>query len=113
VGARIPLVAYNLWLLRADIDEARRIAAAIRRPGLRALGLQVGHRVQVSCNLTDPIRLGPAEAYELVSARAPVAGAEVVGLVPESVLALVPRERWPGLDLDPDRTIETRLAAGH
>ncbi|MEO7429646.1 MAG: glutamate formiminotransferase, partial [Acidimicrobiales bacterium] len=54
VGQRGVLVAYNVWIDGADLETARRIAAAVRGPGLRALGLQVGPRVQVSMNLTDP-----------------------------------------------------------
>lgn len=111
VGARDPLVAYNLWLSRpASLDDARRIAGAIRQPGLRTLGLQVAGAVQVSCNLVDPQRLGPAVAYDLVAAHAPVERAELVGLLPAAVLADVPVERWDQLDVSPDRTIEARLS---
>ncbi len=109
VGARGVLVAYNVWLASGDLAEARRVAAAIRSPALRALGLPVGDRVQVSMNLIDPLHLGPADAYDLVVARAPVAGAELVGLVPAEVLHRVPRPRWAALDLGEDRTIEARL----
>jgi glutamate formiminotransferase len=111
VGARPPLVAYNLWLAEADLELARRVAAAVRGPHLRALGLAVGPRVQVSMNLIAPDLLGPATAYDLVSAHASVTGAELVGLVPEAVLAAIPPERWAALDLGVDRTIEARLAA--
>ena len=86
VGARPPLVAYNVWLVEPDLALARRIAAAVRGPHLRALGLAVGRRVQVSMNLIAPGVLGPAAAYDLVAAQAPVAGAELVGLVPQDVL---------------------------
>ena len=110
VGARLPLVAYNVWLVEPDLALARRIAAAVRGPHLRALGLAVGRRVQVSMNLIAPAVLGPAAAYDLVAAHAPVAGAELVGLVPQHVLLAVPAERWDELDLGPDRTIEARLA---
>ena len=82
----------------------------MRGPDLRALGLQVGERVQVSMNLVAPERLGPADAYDLVAALGPIAGAELVGLLPRSVLLRVPGERWAQLDLGDDRTIETRLA---
>ncbi|HEX4978796.1 MAG TPA: hypothetical protein VFV35_01910 [Acidimicrobiales bacterium] len=110
VGARHVLVAYNLWLgPGATLDDARRIAGAIRRPGLRTLGLAVGVSVQVSCNLTDPGHLGPAVAYDLVAEHATVARAELVGLVPAAVLAAVPRGWWERLDLSPERTIEARL----
>lgn len=110
VGARGVLIAYNLWLAEPDVAHARRVAAAIRRPGLRALGLGVGGRAQVSCNLVDPSGLGPAAAYDLVAARATVSGAELVGLLPEAVLVSIPKHRWPELDLAGDRTIEARIA---
>jgi glutamate formiminotransferase len=114
VGARPVLVAYNAWLDRDDVGAARAIATAVRRPGLRTLGLQVGDRVQVSMNLLEPERIGPATAYDLVAEAAlaagcAVAGAELVGLVPRNVLHAVPRARWSELDLDEDRTIEARL----
>ena len=111
VGARELLVAYNLWLADADADVARRTAAAVRGDGIRALGLQVGDRMQVSMNLIEPMRVGPAEAWDRVAALAGVQGAELVGLVPQAVLAAAPRSRWEELDLAPDRTIESRLAA--
>ena len=112
VGARPVLVAYNVWLAGGvGVDEARRVAAAMRVPGaVRALGLDVGGRAQVSMNLVDPGRIGPAAAYDAVQALAAVDGAELVGLLPEAVLAPIPPERWDELDLGPSRTIEARLA---
>ncbi|QGG93956.1 glutamate formiminotransferase [Actinomarinicola tropica] len=109
VGARPILVAYNVWLVEPDLSLARRIAREIRRPGLRSLGLQVGDRVQVSMNLVAPDDIGPGVAYDAVAARVPVAGAELVGLVPRRVLLAEPRHRWAELDLAEDRTIEARL----
>jgi glutamate formiminotransferase len=114
VGARPVLVAYNLWLEAPGLDVARSVAAAVRGPQVRALGLAVGDRLQVSMNLVDPAELGPAEAYDRVArlaeaAGARVTGAELVGLVPAAVLDGVPRARWQELDLAPDRTIEARL----
>lgn len=109
VGARPPLVAYNVWLDDDDLDLARRVARQIRGPQLRALGLQVGDRVQVSMNLVAPESLGPASATDLVAALAPVAGCELVGLIPKSVLHAIDPSRWKDLDLDEDRTIEARL----
>jgi glutamate formiminotransferase len=111
VGARGALVAYNLWLEHDNLAEARRVAAALRRPGLRTLGLQVGDRVQVSCNLADPRHLGPDAAYDLVAAVTPVEHAELVGLIPRVVLDVIPPERWARLDLSDDRTIEARARA--
>jgi glutamate formiminotransferase len=110
VGARPVLVAYNVWLANADIALAKRLAAAVRSPEIRALGMACGDRVQVSINLVAPLVAGPAEAFDAVARLAPVAGAELVGLVPAAVLALVPASRWNELDLGADRTIEARLA---
>jgi glutamate formiminotransferase len=110
VGARPVLVAYNVWLARGTpVAVARDIAARLRGPGVRALGLDVGGRAQVSFNLVDPATVGPDRAYDAVAAAAPVDRAELVGLVPSSVLASIPAERWRALDLDPARTIERRL----
>jgi glutamate formiminotransferase len=109
VGARPVLVAFNLWL-DESVRTARGMAAAVRSPAVRALGLQVGDRVQVSMNLVDPETFGPADAYDAVAARARVTDAELVGLLPRSVLDGVPAERWEQLDLAPDRTIESRLS---
>ena len=109
VGARLALVAFNVWLAAPDMSLAQRVAAAVRRPEIRALGLPVGGRAQVSMNLVAPGAVGPAAAFDAVAALAPVAGAELVGLVPAAVLAAVPEDRWAELDLSPDRTIEARL----
>lgn len=109
VGARHVLVAYNVWLATDDVGEARRVAAAVRSPAIRALGLAVRGRAQVSMNLIDPLHVGPAEAYDTVAAHAPVAGAELVGLVPAAVLERVDPARWDALDLGVERTIEARL----
>ena len=57
-----------------------------------------------------PAGLLTAEAWDLVADRAAVAGAELVGLVPESVLARIEPARWTEFDLAEDRTIESRLA---
>jgi glutamate formiminotransferase/glutamate formiminotransferase/formiminotetrahydrofolate cyclodeaminase len=111
VGARPVLVAYNLWLRPgSSLDAAKRIANEIRRPTLRTLGLAVGDAVQVSCNLIDPSTTGPDVAFDAVAARAPVARAELVGLVPASVLEAIPEGRWLQLDLSLSRTIEARLS---
>jgi glutamate formiminotransferase len=112
-GARDVLVAWNVWLAAPDLVAARRAAAEVRGPHVRALGLAIGDRVQVSMNLIAPDAVGPAEAWDRVAALVPLAGAELVGLVPSSVLARTDPARWPQLDLDVDRTIEARLARVH
>jgi glutamate formiminotransferase/glutamate formiminotransferase/formiminotetrahydrofolate cyclodeaminase len=109
VGARPVLVAYNLWLEPADVAVARSIAAELRSPDVRALGLTVGDGVQVSLNLVNPERFGPAAAFDAVASRSAIARAELVGLLPASVLAGIPEARWHQLDVEPSRTIEARL----
>jgi len=108
VGARDVLVAYNVWLAEPDVALAKRIAAEVRGDAVRALGLDVGGHAQVSCNLIDPDRVGPAALYDAVASRAAVARAELVGLLPARVLAAIPTARWRSLDLGPSRTIEAR-----
>ena len=76
---------------------------------MRALGLAVGGNVQVSMNLIDPLDAWvPPTCYDLVGGRAAIERAELVGLVPHSVLERIEPSRWAQLDLDPDRTIEQR-----
>jgi len=115
VGARSALVAYNVWLGTNDVAVARAVAAAIRGPAVRALGLEVGGVAQVSCNLVDPFAFGPAQAYDAVRRLAEEAGtgvarAELVGLAPAAVVGAVPAARRGALDLDPERTVEARLS---
>jgi hypothetical protein len=103
------MVAYNLWLAQPDLSVARAVAAAIRGPQVRALGLAVGDHVQVSCNLVAPMALGPGAVFDAVATRTFVGRAEVVGLVPRVIVDSVPRHRWKELDLDLSTTIEARL----
>ena len=115
VGARRVLVAYNVWV--SSLQVARWVAATVRGPAVRALGLAVGERVQVSCNLVDPDAYGPERLFDDVGALVAeaggvVGGAELVGLIPESVLAAISRSRWTELGLGEWSTIEARLAAG-
>ena len=112
VGARSVLVAYNVWVSSPEV--ARQVAPLVRGPAVRALGLAVGARAQVSCNLIDPQRFGPGRLYDLVAAEAAragggVEGAELVGLLPRSVLYDIAEHRWPELDLSDGRTVEARL----
>jgi glutamate formiminotransferase len=113
VGARGPLVAYNVWVSGITPAETRAVAAEVRSERLRALGLVVGQFTQVSCNLIEPGTLGPAEAYDKVAASLPghaqIVRAELVGLVPVSVLARTPSERWEELGLAAGDGLEARL----
>lgn len=114
VGARSALVAYNVWLATADVGVARSIAAAVRGPAVRTLGLATAGVTQVSCNLVAPLTRGPADVYDDVARQAQRAGtsvirAELVGLAPAAVVAATPRRRLRQLDLDAGRTLEARL----
>lgn len=122
VGARPPLVAYNVELASAQLDVAREIAAAIREsgggmPGVQALGLFLPRsgRVQVSMNVLD-LELSPLhEVFQRVTREAATRGVEVlagelVGLVPEQVIdaAEAAAASIPGID--GSRVLERRLA---
>ena len=94
VGARRPLIAFNVNLANADVDAARAIARVVRErdggfPGVRALGLdlpQAGH-AQISMNVED---WEAAALHDIVAAiereaaarGVELAGAELVGLMP-------------------------------
>lgn len=110
VGARAPLVAYNVWLLDVNIAETKKIASAVRTDSIRTLGLQVGSMTQVSMNLVEPFAVGPDVAFDAVAALTPVHHAELVGLLPSRVLEAVPFDRWEELDLSVESTIEWRLS---
>jgi glutamate formiminotransferase len=98
VGARRPLVAFNVYLRGEDEDAAKAIARTIREssgglPALRAIGFAVPERrcVTVSMNLVDYEVTGLGAAYDAVVAEATPLGlevtdSEIVGLVPEAAL---------------------------
>ena len=122
VGARKLLIAYNVDLAEADLDLARRIAAAVRErdgglPAVRAMGValeQLG-LVQVSMNLLDYTVTPPAVAFAAVAQLAERAGArvhasEIVGLVPAAALAGVDPADLLLPASTPDRFLEERLA---
>jgi glutamate formiminotransferase / 5-formyltetrahydrofolate cyclo-ligase len=97
VAARPLLVAFNLWLdEHATLDDAREAAAAIREtaptglPGVRALGLQLGERLQVSMNIERPDLVSLAEVTEAVRHHVTVTEAELIGLVPRQALEAFP-----------------------
>jgi glutamate formiminotransferase len=112
VGARAPLVAFNVDLATDDVDVARAVAAAVREsgggmPGVQALGLALPRsgRVQVSTNVVDVERARLHDVVRRIVAEAATrgvapAGAELVGLVPAGVAAGAAAEALllPGLD---------------
>jgi glutamate formiminotransferase len=122
VGAREVLVAYNVVLADADLELARRIAAAVRErdgglPAVRAMGVALEERglVQVSMNLLDHRLTPPAAAFAAVAELAGPAGArvvasEIVGLVPAAALAGVDPADLLLAGFTPDLILEERLA---
>jgi glutamate formiminotransferase len=122
VGARELLIAYNVDLAGADLDLARRIAAAVRErdgglPAVRAMGVVLARRglAQVSMNLLDYRVTPPAAAYAAVDELARRAGArveasEIVGLVPAAALAGTDPAELRLRDFTPDLLLERRLA---
>jgi glutamate formiminotransferase len=123
VGARQPLVAYNVWITchEGDADHslplavARSLATRLRGRAVRSLGLPVTGGAQVSLNLIDPGRASIADCFDTVADGArrhgcSVIRAELVGLLPDAALRVVPHSRWDELDLGEDRTIEARMA---
>jgi glutamate formiminotransferase len=99
IGARMPLVAYNVNLGTADLEIATAIARKVRHVGgglryCKAMGVALEERgiTQVSMNLTDYTGTAIYRAHELVRIEAnrygvAVVGAEVIGLVPMEALA--------------------------
>ncbi len=120
VTARPPLAAFNLELDTPDVEIARAIAARLRESGggiagVRAVGIDLGDRAQVSTNIHDPGAVPLAAVIEAVRELAaehgarPVAG-EVVGLVPEAALGDLPAD-VPLVGFDPGvHVLERRLA---
>lgn len=120
IGARAPLIAYNVYLSTADVDVAKKIAKAIRHSsgGLRhvkALGLLVDGRAQVSINMTDFRSTPLHRVFDLIRAEALRYGvlpteSEIVGLVPQDALLDV-AEHYLGLNrFKRSQILERRLA---
>ena len=69
IGARGPLIAFNIYLKTGKIEAAREIARRIRTssgglPALQAMGVMAGGLAQVSMNLTDFLRTSIPQTYE-------------------------------------------------
>lgn len=115
VGARGPLIAFNIWI-DGDADRARAIARSVRGPGVRALGLALDERTaQVSLNLTDPGSVGIDAAFERVRTSTEadgvrIRGTEIVGVPPERFMP-DPTKEAARLLLKPGRSLENALTA--
>jgi glutamate formiminotransferase len=122
VGARLPLVAFNVNLATDRLDVARAIAAAIRfssggLPFVKAMGVRLDDRgiVQVSTNLTDYRQTSMAQVYDAVQGEAArhgteVLDSEIVGLVPRAALTPAEAAKLRVRDFSDAKYLEDRLA---
>ena len=121
VGARMPLVAYNVNLGTSNLDIASDIARKIRHlsGGLRyckAIGIDLKDRglVQVSINMTDYTKTALYRVFELIRIEAkrwgvPVVGSEIVGLVPMAALVDTAAYYLQLEDFKLDQVLESRI----
>jgi glutamate formiminotransferase len=121
VGARRPLIAFNVNLGTDDVEIARAIAAVVREngggfPGVRALGLFLPRagRAQVSMNVEDYEAAALHEILHRIEDEArvrgvEVAGAELVGLMPAGAAAAAAGAVLRIEGFSPSRVLEVRL----
>jgi glutamate formiminotransferase/formiminotetrahydrofolate cyclodeaminase len=122
IGARLPLLAFNVNLGTSDVEVARRIAKAIRfqSGGLRyvkALGFELKERgiVQVSMNLVNTWGTPVQRVFALIRDEAerygvPIVGSEVVGLVCQDALIDVAEHALRLENFSREQILENRLA---
>ena len=121
VGARRPLIAFNVDLANADLDAARAIARVVRErdggfPGVRALGLdlpQAGH-AQISMNVEDWEAAALHDIVETIEREAAargveLAGSELVGLMPAGAAVAAAGALLRIRGFDPSHVLELRL----
>ena len=121
VGARLPLIAFNVNLASGDLAVAKEIAAAVRHSsgglrGVKAMGIEVADQgvVQVSMNLVDHRRTPIHRAVELVRVEAARHGvavkeSELVGLVPLEAMADTFAWYLQIPELGPEKVVEYHL----
>ena len=119
VGARMPLVAYNIDLATSDIEVGKKIAAAIRHSGggfryIKAGAVETKGIIQVTMNITNYKKTSIYRVFETVKMEAKrygvtVTGSEVVGLVPMEAL-MESAEYYLGLyGFSKEKVLETHL----
>ena len=121
IGARMPLIAYNINLATDRLDVARKIAAAIRHSSggfryVKAAGFKLEARgiVQVSMNLTNFEKTPIFRVFEVVKREAARYGvavleSEIVGLVPSAALTAAAAHYLQIEGFKPDQVLEHRL----
>jgi len=121
VGARKPLIAYNVYLNTHDVEIAKKIGKAVRfsSGGLRfvkGMGVLVRGLAQVSMNLTDFEQTPIARVFEFVKREAARYGvmpvsSEIVGLIPKKALEEAAEWFLQVENFDSSLILENRLAA--
>jgi len=123
VGARMPLIAYNINLNTDRLDVAKKIAAAIRHSSggyrfVKAAGFELKDRgiVQVSMNLTNYEKTPIFRVFETVRREAERYGvsileSEIVGLVPAAALNAAAEFYLQIAGFKPDQVLENKLRA--
>ncbi len=121
IGARDPLVAFNVYLTTDDVSIAKKIGVAVRQSSggfafVKGMGVLVDGRAQVSMNLTNFRKTPIARVVEFIRREAQRYGvgihhSELVGLIPQE--ALVDAAVWyTQLDqFEQGQILETRLYA--
>jgi glutamate formiminotransferase / 5-formyltetrahydrofolate cyclo-ligase len=121
IGARMPLIAYNINLATDRLDVAKKIASAVRMSsgGLRfvkAMGLALEDRgiVQVSMNLTNFEKTPIVRVFELVKREAARYGvnvleSEIVGLIPQAALLQAAEYYLQIEGFSPNQVLENKL----
>ncbi|HYG58443.1 MAG TPA: glutamate formimidoyltransferase [Symbiobacteriaceae bacterium] len=124
VGARMPLIAFNVNLGTSDMEIGKRIAKALRGSsgglvGCKALAIALAERnqVQISMNMVNYKDTPLHRAFELIRIEAerygvPVVGSEIVGLVPMDALVGVSRHYLRLEGFKSDQVLEKRLMGG-
>jgi glutamate formiminotransferase len=121
IGARMPLIAYNINLATDRLDVAKKIAAGIRHSSggfrfVKAMGITLDDRriVQVSMNLTNYEKTPMYRVFEVVKREAARHGvavleSEIVGLVPAAALVATAEYFLQLEGFKSDQVLETRL----
>ena len=121
VGARFPLVAYNVNLRSEDVNLAKEIARKVRFkdggfPHVRAMGVELKEKgmVQVSMNLTHYRVTNIPKVYEFIRTEAmkrgiEIEGSEIVGLVPLAVLEGIVQHSLKYPEFSTNQVIEQRI----
>jgi glutamate formiminotransferase / 5-formyltetrahydrofolate cyclo-ligase len=124
IGARMPLIAYNINLSTDRLDVAKKIAAGIRHSSggfrfVKAMGITLDDRkiVQVSMNLTNYEKTPMYRVFEVVKREAARYGvnvleSEIVGLVPAAALVATAEYFLQLEGFKHDQVLETRLRQG-